>query len=163
MAETPTDVLVAGYQDINKATNNFDSLVRDKQVSTEPIPPDDVAVRMQFDADRQEHSAGGTVSLYANDQMIGEGRLETTVSICFSAYVGMDIGRDSGLVVDVPTRPRRPTPSPAPSRRSSLTSSPRPGKRTRKPWTRPRPTARRRTASAPGRPSQMLQTTSPIR
>ena len=44
-----------------------------KQVSTEPIPTGDVTVRMQFDADRQERSAGGTVSLYANDQKIGEG------------------------------------------------------------------------------------------
>ena len=45
-----------------------------RQVSTEPIPTGDVTVRMQFDADTQERSAGGTVSLYANDQMIGEGR-----------------------------------------------------------------------------------------
>ena len=50
-----------------------------QQVSTEPIPTGDVTVRMQFDADRQERSAGGMVSLYANDQMIGEGRLEKTV------------------------------------------------------------------------------------
>ena len=38
-----------------------------KQVSTEPIPTGDITVRMQFDADKQERSAGGTVSLYAND------------------------------------------------------------------------------------------------
>ena len=71
-----------------------------QQVSTEPIPTGDVTVRMQFDADRQERSAGGTVSLYANDQMIGEGRLEKTVFLRFSAYAGMDVGRDNGLVVD---------------------------------------------------------------
>ena len=71
-----------------------------KQVSTEPIPTGDVAVRMQFDADAHELSAGGTVSLYANDQKIGEGRLEKTVSFRFSAYAGMDVGRDNGLVVD---------------------------------------------------------------
>ena len=71
-----------------------------QQVSTEPIPTGDVTVRMQFDADRQERSAGGTVSLYANDQMIGEGRLEKTVFFRFSGYSGMDIGRDNGLVVD---------------------------------------------------------------
>ena len=34
---------------------------RYEQVSTEPIPTGDVTVRMQFDADRQERSAGGTV------------------------------------------------------------------------------------------------------
>ena len=71
-----------------------------KQVSTEPIPSGDVTVRMQFDADRQERSAGGAVSLYANDRKIGEGRLEKTVFFRFSGYSGMDIGRDNGLVVD---------------------------------------------------------------
>ena len=45
-------------------------------VSTEPIPSGDVLVRMQFDADRQEPSTGGTVSLYANRAKIGEGRME---------------------------------------------------------------------------------------
>ena len=33
-----------------------------------------------FDADRQERSAGGTVSLYANDEKIGEGRMERSSS-----------------------------------------------------------------------------------
>ena len=55
---------------------------------------------MQFDADRQERSAGGTVSLYANDAKIGEGRIEKTVFFRFSGYSGMDVGRDNGLVVD---------------------------------------------------------------
>jgi hypothetical protein len=35
MAETPTDVLVAGYQDIDEATGDFESLValvRDKRI-----------------------------------------------------------------------------------------------------------------------------------
>ena len=71
-----------------------------KQVSTEPIPTGDVTVRMQFDADRQEPSTGGTVSLYANNEKIGEGRIEKTVAVRFSGYSGMDIGRDNGLVVD---------------------------------------------------------------
>ena len=69
-------------------------------VSTEPIPTGDILVRMQFDADRQERSAGGTVSLYANDAKIGEGRIERTVPVRFSAYAGMDIGCDNGLPVD---------------------------------------------------------------
>ncbi len=71
-----------------------------QHVSTEPIPTGDVAVRMQFDADGQKRSAGGTVSLYANDAKIGEGRIERTVAVRFSAYAGMDIGRDNGLPVD---------------------------------------------------------------
>ena len=73
---------------------------RSEQVSTEPIPTGDVTVRMLFDSDRQERAAGGTVSLYANDEKIGEGRIERTVAVRFSAYAGMDIGRDNGLPVD---------------------------------------------------------------
>ena len=73
---------------------------RYEQVSTEPIPTGDVTVRMQFDADRQERSAGGTVYLYANDEQIGEGRIERTVAVRFSGYAGMDVGRDNGLPVD---------------------------------------------------------------
>ena len=71
-----------------------------EQVSTEPIPTGDVTVRMLFDSDRPERSAGGTVSLYANDEKIGEGRIERTVAVRFSAYAGMDVGRDNGLPVD---------------------------------------------------------------
>ena len=71
-----------------------------QQVSTEAIPTGEVTVRMQFDADTPGRSAGGTVSLYANDQQIGEGRLEKTVFFRFSGYSGMDIGRDNGIVVD---------------------------------------------------------------
>ena len=40
MAETPTDVLVAGYQEIDEATKDFESLValvRDKRVSIEGV------------------------------------------------------------------------------------------------------------------------------
>jgi hypothetical protein len=32
--------------------------------------------------------------------MIGEGELPQTVSLAFTSYAGMDIGRDNGLVVD---------------------------------------------------------------
>ncbi len=73
---------------------------RYEQISTKPIPTGDVMVRMLFDSDRQERSSGGTVSLYANDEKIGEGRIERTVAVRFSAYAGMDVGRDNGLPVD---------------------------------------------------------------
>jgi arylsulfatase len=44
--------------------------------------------------------AGGTVSLYANGEKVGEGRMERTVAVRFSGYAGMDVGRDNGLPVD---------------------------------------------------------------
>jgi arylsulfatase len=71
-----------------------------KQTSTEPIPAGDVTVRMLFEADEPKPGSGGTVSLWANDAQIGEGRLDRTVPVAFSTYAGMDVGRDNGLVVD---------------------------------------------------------------
>ena len=32
--------------------------------------------------------------------MVGEGELPQTVSLAFTSYAGMDVGRDNGLVVD---------------------------------------------------------------
>lgn len=51
-------------------------------------------------ADEPRPGTGGSVTLWANDRKIGEGRLGKTVSVRFSGYSGMDIGRDNGLPVD---------------------------------------------------------------
>jgi len=64
---------------------------------------------MQFDADRQQPSAGGTVSLYANDE-----KIDRTVPVRFSGYAEMDVGRDNGLPGRSCRRANHPTPSPAP-------------------------------------------------
>ncbi len=72
MAETPTDVLVAGYQDIDEATEDLDSLValvRGKQVSIDGV----ILVR---------HGHDGSVAV----RQTGEGRLEKTMFFRFSAY-----------------------------------------------------------------------------
>ncbi len=71
-----------------------------KQTSTEKIPAGDVTVKMLFEADKPKPGTGGTVTLWANDRQIGEGRIDHTVPVAFSSYAGMDIGRDNGLVVD---------------------------------------------------------------
>ena len=55
---------------------------------------------MVFDADEPKPGSGGTVTLWAGDKKVGEGRIERTVPIAFSSYAGMDVGRDNGLVVD---------------------------------------------------------------
>ena len=71
-----------------------------KQVSTE-ADPDRGRHRPHAVRRRPAGALGrGNVSLYANDEKIGEGRLEKTVFFRFSGYSGMDIGRDNGLVVD---------------------------------------------------------------
>ena len=51
---------------------------------------------------------GGTVTLWANGRLIGEGKMPHTVPVGFSTYAGMDIGRDNGLVVDRAYEDRAP-------------------------------------------------------
>ena len=98
----------------------------------------------------QERSAGGTVSLYANDQQIGEGRVEKTVSFRFSGYAGMDIGRDNGLVVDRAYAAKAPVPLHRHRQESRLRPQAGGQARGRESAARGRQrTARRHTASAP--------------
>jgi len=71
-----------------------------RQVSTEPIPTGDVTVRMLFETTAPVVGSGGRVTLWADDRLIGEGELPQTVSLAFTSYAGLDVGRDNGLVVD---------------------------------------------------------------
>jgi hypothetical protein len=79
-----------------------------KHGSTQPLPTGEVTVRMLFAADEPKPATGGMVSLYANDEKIGEGRMDRTVSVRFSGYAGIDLGRDTGLVVDRAYRDKAP-------------------------------------------------------
>ncbi|MDP1553189.1 MAG: arylsulfatase [Methanobacteriaceae archaeon] len=71
-----------------------------RQKSVEKIPTGELQLKMLFEADKAEPGTGGNVTLFANQEKIGEGRIPRTVPITFSSYGGMDIGRDNGLVVD---------------------------------------------------------------
>ncbi|HUO70019.1 MAG TPA: arylsulfatase [Solirubrobacteraceae bacterium] len=79
-----------------------------KQVSNGPIPTGAVTVKMLFEAEKNTPGTGGTVTLWANDEQIGEGAIPRTVPLAFSSYAGMDIGRDNGLVVDLDYEPKAP-------------------------------------------------------
>ncbi len=70
------------------------------QTSKDPIPVGDVQVKMLFDADDPTPGTAGMVTLWANGDQVGSGRIDRTVPVAFSTYAGMDIGRDNGLVVD---------------------------------------------------------------
>jgi len=72
-----------------------------KQTARRRLPAGEVTVRMLFEADEPKPGTGGTVTFYANDEQIGEGRIAQTVPLGFTSYSGMDIGRDNGLVVDL--------------------------------------------------------------
>ncbi len=48
------------------------------------------------------------MTLWADDEQIGECRLENSVSLIFTTYAGLDIGRDNGGVVDLAYEDRAP-------------------------------------------------------
>jgi arylsulfatase len=79
-----------------------------RQTSTEPIPTGDVTLKMLFDADETSPGTGGHVTLWADDQKIGEGDIPRTISLIFTTYAGMDISRDNGGVVDLDYEDRAP-------------------------------------------------------
>jgi len=79
-----------------------------KQTSTKPIPTGDVTVKMLFEIDEPKPGSGSKVTLWANGEQIGEGWLDKTIPIAPSSYVGMDMVRDNGLVVDLAYEDRAP-------------------------------------------------------
>ena len=79
-----------------------------RQQADEPLPAGEVTVRMEFAADAAKPATGGEVTLYINDRPVGKGRMDHTVPIRFSAYAGMDIGRDNGGVVDLSYEDKKP-------------------------------------------------------
>jgi arylsulfatase len=79
-----------------------------KQTSNKPLPAGDHVVKMLFESDEPKPGSGGKVSLFIDDEQVGEGTLPRTVPLAFTSYAGMDIGRDNGLVVDLDYEDRAP-------------------------------------------------------
>jgi arylsulfatase len=79
-----------------------------KQSSTKPIPTGDVRLTMLFEADEPKPGTGGEVTLLANGEVIGSGRIPRTVSLIYTTYAGMDMGRDNGGVVDLDYEDKAP-------------------------------------------------------
>ena len=79
-----------------------------RQQAEELLPAGEVSVRMEFAADAPTPATGGEVTLYINDRPVGKGRMDHTVPVRFSAYAGMDIGRDNGGVVDLSYADKKP-------------------------------------------------------
>lgn len=72
-----------------------------KQSATKPLPTGDVKVKMLFESNEPKPGSGGHVTLFVNDEKVGEGDMPQTVGMSFTSYSAMDIGRDNGLVVDL--------------------------------------------------------------
>jgi arylsulfatase len=79
-----------------------------RQSSTRPIPTGDVTLTMLFEADEARPGTGGDVTLLVDGEKVGEGRIPQTISLIFTTYAGMDVGRDNGEVVDLDYEDRAP-------------------------------------------------------
>ena len=80
--------------------HNFLGIERFRIVSDEAVPKGTSKLRLDFAYDGKGYGKGGTLTLYANDRKIGEGRVERTTPGSYSAFEGQDIGMDSGSPVD---------------------------------------------------------------
>jgi arylsulfatase A-like enzyme len=63
------------------------------------VTPGEHQVRAEFAYDGGGLAKGGTVSLYYDGEKVGEGRVEATQPMLFSATEGLDIGSDTSTVV----------------------------------------------------------------
>jgi arylsulfatase len=66
---------------------------------TQAIPSGTHQARMEFAYDGGGRAKSGNVTLYYDGRKVGEGRVERTVPMIFSADEPTDIGRDSGTPV----------------------------------------------------------------
>ncbi|HWL48741.1 MAG TPA: arylsulfatase [Acidimicrobiia bacterium] len=70
-----------------------------KVYGEEALPSGDHQVRMEFDYDGGGLGKGGTARLYVDGNKVGEGRVDATVPMAFSADETTDVGSDSGTPV----------------------------------------------------------------
>jgi arylsulfatase A-like enzyme len=78
---------------------NLFGLQRFKVYGEEPLAPGEHQVRMEFAYDGGGLGKGGTVALYADGTKVGEGRVDATVPMLFSADETTDLGSDSATPV----------------------------------------------------------------
>ena len=78
---------------------NFFGLQRFKIYSEQSVPPGEHQVRMEFAYDGGGLAKGGDVTLYLDGDKVGEGRVEHTVPMIFSADETLDLGQDNATPV----------------------------------------------------------------
>jgi len=67
--------------------------------ATQPIPVGNHQVRMEFKYDGGGVGKGGAVTLFVDGRSVGQGRLEQTVPMAYSADETCDVGREAGSPV----------------------------------------------------------------
>ncbi len=82
-----------------KFAYNFLALQTFTIEASQPIPVGKHQVRMEFGYDGGGLGKGGNVSLYYDGKKVGEGRVEHTVPMVFSADETTDVGRDTATPV----------------------------------------------------------------
>jgi arylsulfatase A-like enzyme len=85
---------------------NFYGMNRYYVEGTETIPSGKHQVRMEFEYDGGGLAKGGNVTLYVDGKAVGNGRVEQTEPMVFSADETCDIGDETGspVTTDYPTR-----------------------------------------------------------
>jgi len=78
---------------------NLLGLQRFKIEGDSAIPSGEHQVRMEFAYDGGGLAKGGTVTLYVDGDKVGEGRVEGTIPMVFSADETLDVGRDTASPV----------------------------------------------------------------
>ena len=85
---------------------NLFGLQRFKISGDTPIPSGEHQVRMEFAYDGGGLAKGGNVTLYLDGNKVGEGRVNATIPMVFSADETTDLGSDSGTPVTDDFGPR---------------------------------------------------------
>ena len=85
---------------------NLFGLQRFKVYGDEPIPSGERQVRMEFTYDGGGLGKGGDVKLFVDGEAVGEGRVEGTVPMLFSADETTDVGSDTATPVSDDYGPR---------------------------------------------------------
>ena len=85
---------------------NLFGLQQFKVYGEEPVPAGEHQVRMEFAYDGGGLGKGGDVTLHVDGEKVGEGRVEATVPMVFSADETTDVGTDSATPVSDDHGPR---------------------------------------------------------
>jgi arylsulfatase len=85
---------------------NLFGLQRFKVYGEEPLAPGEQQVRVEFAYDGGGLGKGGTVTLYVDGTKVGDGRVDATVPMLFSADETTDLGSDSATPVSDDHGPR---------------------------------------------------------